>query len=105
MFSRIGAGEEPGVLEHHAEPAAQRAPLRLPEIDAVDPNRAAVDVVEAHQQVHERRLAGTGRTDDRDHLSRRDVERQVLDHRHALLVAESHRIELYGAVRRSDRLG
>ena len=76
------AGEQPRVLQHHAEHAPQRAALQLADVDAVHANRAAVDVVEPHQQVDERRLAGAGRTDDRDHLPGRDVERHVVDERH-----------------------
>jgi hypothetical protein len=38
-----------------------------------------------HQQVHERRLAGAGRTDDRDHLSGRDVDRHLVDQRFSAL--------------------
>ena len=37
---------------------------------AVDRDPAAVDLVEAHQQVDERRLAGAGRADDGDRLAR-----------------------------------
>jgi hypothetical protein len=46
---------------------------------AVDRDPPAVDLVEAHQQVDEGRLAGAGRTDDRDRLAGLDVEVEVVD--------------------------
>ena len=48
-------------------------------LDAVDVDRSAVELVEAHQQLDDRRLAGTGRTDDRDLLARLDIHREVVD--------------------------
>ena len=51
--------------------------------------RAAVELVEAHDQVDERRLAGAGRADDRDRLPGLGDERQVLDQRRVRLVART----------------
>ena len=53
--------------------------------------RAVVDLVEAHQQVHERGLAGARRADDRDGLAGLHLEVQVLDERLVGLVAEATR--------------
>ena len=53
----------------------------------------AVDLVEAHEQVDERRLAGAGRADDRDRLARLGVEVEVLDERRVGLVAERDVLE------------
>ncbi len=63
------AAEQPGVLQHHAEGPAQVVAGHLAGVDAVDGDAPAVDLVEAHQQVDERRLAGAGRADDRDRLA------------------------------------
>ena len=54
----------------------------------------AVDLVEAHQQVHEGRLAGPGRPDDGDRLAGLDDEVQVVDERRVGQVAERHALEL-----------
>jgi hypothetical protein len=43
------------------------AALQVPDVDAIHADGAAVDIVEAHQQVDEGRLAGAGQADDRDH--------------------------------------
>ena len=70
MLSRIGAREQERLLGHVAELAAERAQVDVAHGDAVDEHRAAVDVVEAGDQLHERRLAGTGLADQRDRLAR-----------------------------------
>ena len=46
-------------------------------VDAVDRDPPAVELVEPHQQVDERRLAGPGRTDDGDGHAGLDVEVEV----------------------------
>ena len=85
--------EQPRVLEDHPEGRAQRVARHRPAVDAVDRDPAVVDLVEAHQQVHEGRLAGPGRTDDRHRLAGLDHEVQVLDERHLRQVAERHVLE------------
>ena len=62
-------------------------------------DRAAVDLVEAHDQVHERGLARAGRADDRDRLARLGDERQVLDERVLRVVGERDVVELDAALR------
>ena len=62
--------------------------------------RPAVDLVEPHQQVDERRLAGAGRPDDRDRGARRDLEVEVVDERRLGLVAERHVRQLDPTLRR-----
>ena len=83
-----GAGEEPGVLEHHAEDAPHVIAAEVAGVDAIEADPALVDVVEAHQQIHDRRLPRAGRPDDGDGLPRADVEVEVLDERLVRLVAE-----------------
>ena len=99
------AGEEPGVLQDHPEHAAQRAALQVPDVDAIHANGAAVDIVEPHQQVDEGRLAGAGRSDDRDHPARRNLQRHVFDERLGLVVAETHVVQLHRAPRAGNHRG
>ena len=56
-----GAAEQPRVLEHHAHLRAQVGAAQVADVVAVDGDAAAVDVVEAHEQVDQRGLAGAGR--------------------------------------------
>ena len=59
-----GAGEEEGVLQDDAEALAQRVEVLLADVDAVDEDAAALDVVEAHHQAGDGGLAGAGVADD-----------------------------------------
>src|SRR5207253_6435223 len=74
-------GEQPGVLQDHAERAPDDVAWQLARIDAVEADRAAIDLVEAHEQIDDGRLAGARRANDRDRLSRRNIEAEVLDER------------------------
>jgi len=104
------AGEQPGVLQHHAEQVAQVVARHVVRVDAVDSNATVVDLVEAQEQVHERRLARAGGADDRHGLAGLDVQREVLDERSVRDVAERHVFERDVAARvlqhdRRDRVG
>src|SRR4051794_3777979 len=95
MFSRIVP--EKSHVSCSTMPNMRRSALRL--TWRMSTHTAAVHVVEPHQQVDERRLAGAGLADDRDRLTGLHLERQVLDQRDVLLVPESHGIELHRASR------
>ena len=86
------AAEQPGVLQHHADARrAGRARVIVGDVDAVEGDPAAVELVEPHDQVDERGLAGAGRADDGDRLARLGDERQVLDQRLVRVVARTRR--------------
>ena len=53
------------------------ASVDLPHVDAVNENRAGAHVVEARQQVDQRRLAGAASADDGDHLAGPNGERHA----------------------------
>ncbi len=59
-----GAGEEEGVLQDDAEAAAKPGEVLFADVDAVDQDAAALDVVEAHHQAGDGGLAGAGVADD-----------------------------------------
>ena len=88
-----GALEEPGVLQHHPDLAAQRGPRHRGDVVAVDRDPAGVELVEPHHQVDQRGLAGAGRPDDRDRLAGARDQGQVGDERPVLVVAERHVLE------------
>ena len=66
-----GAVEEVGVLVHHRDAAADLVEGQRAEIVAAERARAALRVVEAQQQAHDRRLARAARSDDAHALARR----------------------------------
>ena len=60
---------------------------------AVDADLAGGRAIEAADQVEQRRLAGAGRPDDRDHLAARDRQRDVVERDDVALA-----FELFGDV-------
>ena len=89
------AGEQEGLLQYDAELPVQVAQLDGAQVDPVDDDASFVRVVQAHQQVDQRRLAGSGVADDADHLARRHLQRHLVQHRVVALVAEHHLLEPY----------
>ena len=89
--------EEPRVLEDHPERGAKFVPRHRPAVDPVDRDPARVDLVEAHQEVDQGRLARAGRPDDGDGVTRLDDEVQVLDERGIGEVAEGHVLQFHPA--------
>jgi hypothetical protein len=71
------AAEQERLLGDDAHLRAQRARSGVPEVDAVDDDAARRRVVEARDELGERRLARAGRADERDGLARRDDEVDV----------------------------
>ncbi len=65
---------------------------------------ASARVVEAREQLDERRLAGAGVADERHGLPGGDVEVDAVQHLGALAVAEVHAAQLDGALDRRQRL-
>ena len=66
-------------------------------VDAVDQHAAALHVVEAVEQLDDRRLAGAGGTDDGDLLARLDDEGHVAQHPVLAAVGEPDVVELDAA--------
>ena len=64
------AAEQERILEHDTELAAVRAQLDVPQVDAVDADRAPAGVVEAGDQLRRRRLAATRLADEGDTAAR-----------------------------------
>ena len=76
------------VLQHHPDLAAVVSGLESPQVHAVDPDRAARDVVEARDQVDDRRLASARRSDQTDQLARRHLEAHTTEHLADAVVGE-----------------
>ena len=72
------AREQEAVLRDHDDRAgAARDSATVAQVDAVQAHRAGGRVVEARDQLRDRRLARAGRADERDGLAGRDVERRA----------------------------
>ncbi len=70
------AVQQRGVLRHHADLRAQAVLRHVRDVLAVDQDAAALEVVEAQQQVDERRLARARAADQADLLARPDGQRR-----------------------------
>ena len=69
------AGEQHRVLRHEPDLTAQARERTAPQIDAIDEDAPAGRIVEALRQIEQRRLAGAGGSDQRDHLARVDARK------------------------------
>ena len=68
------AGEQVGILQNDAQRAAQVVLFDLADVDAIIPDLAVCDIVEAVDQVGDGRFAGTGGADKGDLLARAAIE-------------------------------
>ena len=85
--------EQPGVLQHHSQSRAQFGAGDRGDVEAVEGDGPAVDLVEPHEQVDQRRLASTGGSDYRHRLARLGDQREVGDERFVGAVGEAHVVE------------
>ena len=67
-----------GILKHHGNVAAQLVPLNMTDINAVDGDGPALDIVEAVDEVRDRRFPGSCGTHEGDLLPRPRVEADIL---------------------------
>ena len=97
-----GAREEERVLEHDPQLAAIAAEPHVAQVGAVDRHAAGARVVEARDQLRERRLATARLADERDAAACGHVDRDVVQHVR-LAVGEADRVEIDGARDRRHR--
>ena len=96
--------QQRGVLRDHADLLAQAVLRHLRDVLAVDQDAPALDVVEAQQQVDDRRLARARAADQADLLAGPDVQVELLDHVALAAVGEAHLLEADVAARDDERL-
>ena len=109
LFGRVGAAvenvvphgavQQRGILRDHADIGAQRILRDFGDVLPVDQDAPALDVVEAQEQVDQRRLARAGAPHQADFLAGPDCQRQVLDHALLLPVVEADMVQNDLAVR------
>ena len=89
-----GAREESPQLGHVSHPRAQVGERHATDVDAVERDGALGDVVEARDELHERRLARARGADDAEDRARADLERDVRHHaRRRVGIGEAHVVE------------
>src|SRR5262252_4536456 len=85
--------EEEDVLGDHPNLAAQPVQTKVAHVVTTDPNGSPLHVVEARNQAHGRRLAGAGRSDERDRLAWPDLEVKAAKDRPGRIVAKNDLVE------------
>lgn len=93
-----GAGEQVGVLEHHAQRPPEVRLFDLIDIDVIVTDLAVGDIVEPVDQVGNGGLAGAGGTHEGHFLAGFGVQADVVQHHFVRCVAEIHVKELYIAL-------
>ena len=88
------SGEEEDILLHHADMPPEFLDVPLADVDAVDQNRAALDLVEAADQIDDRTLARAGGAHQGDGLPGLGSERDVLQDPVLFMVGEKDVAEL-----------
>ncbi len=82
------ARKEKWCLRHHADLPAETLQIERADVLAVEKNLAALELIEAGDQLAEGRLSGAGVPNQRDHLTRLDMQREVLQHWLAVDIGE-----------------
>ena len=95
-----GAGKQMRVLQDDTEGPAQIILLDIAHVDAVIGDVAALNVIEAVDEVRDRRLARTGRADEGDLLAGLGIEREVFQHRLVRIIGEVDVVEADVALQR-----
>ena len=89
--------EHPRLLQHHGVTAAQRVARHAADLAAVHEDMPGIHIIEAHQQVDERRLARAGVADDGDDLAGVCGEGQIVQNGFSGQVSETHVLSLHAA--------
>src|SRR3954463_13427770 len=95
------------LVEHADQPPAQARALLLGAARkalAVDADRAPIGLVEAREQVQQRRLARPRRASDSDELARADLERDALQSERLVVAGVKEAIQALGVDERAHRL-
>ena len=74
------SGKEEGILQHNSEVPAQILQIKKANIDSIQKDLPALDIVETQQQRNQGRLAGARVPDNCKCLTRRNPERYVAQH-------------------------
>ena len=86
ILQRAGPRQQVELLEHEADLLVanlrQLVAVQLADADPIQPVLPGRRLVEAPENVHQRRFAGAGRPHDRDEIAALDLERDALQHVH-----------------------
>ena len=95
-----GAGKQPGILQHHAEQFPHLAPVKFRNVMAINPDAAAIQFIEPHQQLHHGGLAGSCGANNGDLLTVFDLCGKIMNDDLIRLIAKLHMIKFHIAPQR-----
>ena len=84
------------VLQNHAKIPAQRFEIELSNIDSTNPNRSALNFIEAQQQAGKRGLTRARMSHHCDGFARLNTETEIVKHPVLVLVCEPNTVEFDG---------
>src|SRR6185437_2280213 len=91
------AAEQKYFLQHDRKILSQLAQVPVAQVNTIEQYATALDIVETHQQVRDRRLARTSVTNKRDRLPRLDRKRHVLQNPVFVFVSKPNILKLNAA--------
>ncbi len=102
MFSITVSVVKPGILQDHGKHLTQIVAGEVSDVVAIYQDRAAVDVVEPHQQFDHGGLASSGRADNGDLLAGGNGCREIIDDDFVRAVAKVDIFELHTTFNRLE---
>ena len=89
--------KEPGILQYHTKMLAQIAASKGADILSIDLDTTVIHIIKTHQKCDHGRLAGTGRTYDRNHLPRFYLTGEVVDDDLVCIIAKFYMFKRNGS--------
>src|SRR5215211_1609040 len=93
-----GAVEDERLLQQYSDVLTQRVEAQLAKVVAVESDNASIWIIEAQEQLRERRFSRTARADERENLAGPDLEGEIQERRAlSTRINKANRVELYVA--------
>src|SRR5262249_57236389 len=86
--------EQDHILGYHGDMFSQGWHVEFTDIMSIDQDTAGSNVMKPGDQIHERTLARSTRSDDRDYLTFADSERHLLQDRFTVLIRKTASVEI-----------
>src|SRR5574344_144074 len=97
-----GSLEKPGILQNHTEGIPQPVSVEFSDISSVQPDAAALHIIETHQKLHHCRLACASRPDDRNLLSRLYLCAEIMNDNLIRLIAKAYMLKADCSIKLPD---
>ncbi len=81
--------EKPGLLRDEGDLTAQSLDVQVSNVDSIPADAAPIGLVEPEEQRQQGALTGPGRPDDRQDLTRRDIQRDIVEDGGCVTVGEA----------------